>query len=563
MTMKKHNFTLLLIIIFLFTFNIFAQDIMDVPPGNNFQNLVPTIVGDTSATGERANPNRIYRLERDAVYIMSSTLKANYSLRLIAADGDGRPPMLIPGKDAEGADIATLVNIIGSGSINYFKNIFFNGVTLDRVQPTWTQAVIVAADDVSISFEGCVFNAFGGGANTMYGSNHLRAYFRDCVWRNGVSDIHPFIGQQVLLPALLIDTLVVTNCTYFNNTSFWLFQENHTTNYAIIEHNTIFGSAIDDFRMRYLGKAQVRSNLWYGALAYGDTEKSRTAGWYFPGGKQASIAQFTDVPDNILSEAGLTRESRIINLTNNAYFWPQEIKDYWNAFDYVFPPVWMNDSTKSLFDDNDTWPGLVAENNLEIDPKFTDTDMRTWVSSEIAKWATEHRNTSADTTWGKASSKHNYDEHKGVDILNGISWPLPESMAYTDAILLTAGHDGLPVGNLNWDSALRAQYVEPSDITDVDDDSKKDLPNKYSLSQNYPNPFNPSTLIEFSIPNRENVKLEVYNAIGQKISTILNQEMSAGNNSFSFDASNLSSGIYYYTIKSGNFSASRKMILLK
>ena len=223
----------------------------------------------------------------------------------------------------------------------------------------------------------------------------------------------------------------------------------------------------------------------------------------------------------------------------------------------------MNDSTKSLFDDNDTWPGLVAENNLEIDPKFTDTDMRTWVSSEIAKWATEHRNTSADTTWGKASSKHNYDEHKGVDILNGISWPLPESMAYTDAILLTAGHDGFPVGNLNWDSALRAQYVEPSDITDVDDDSKKDLPNKYSLSQNYPNPFNPSTLIEFSIPNRENVKLEVYNAIGQKISTILNQEMSAGNNSFSFDASNLSSGIYYYTIKSGNFSASRKMILLK
>jgi len=457
--MKRFLFSFVFLLSVL-SMQIIAQDIMDVPPGADLKNLVPTIEGDTLATGARANPNRIYRLERDAVYIMSSTLKANYSVRLIAADGVGRPPMLIPGKDAEGKDIATLINLIGSATESYFTNIIFNGVTLDRVQPVWSQAVVVAADDVSINFQGCVFNAFGGGTNTMYGSNHLRAYFRDCVWRNGVSDIHPFIGQQVQLPALQIDTLIVTNCTYFNNTSFWLFQENHTATYAVIEHNTIFTSAIDDFRMRFLGKGNVRSNLWYGALAYGNTDKSMKAGWFFPNAFPGAIIQFTDIPDSILSDVGMTRAERIINLTNNAYFWPQQIKDYWDSYEYVFPSIWMNDSTKSIFTDKATWPGLVDENNVEIDPKFTDVDMDTWILGEVATWCREHRDSSPDTTWGTAASKRNYDEHKGVDILNGISWPLPEDLAYSDATLLTAGHDGLPVGDLNWFPAQKANYVE-------------------------------------------------------------------------------------------------------
>ncbi len=88
-------------------------------------------------------------------------------------------------------------------------------------------------------------------------------------------------------------------------------------------------------------------------------------------------------------------------------------------------------------------------------------------------------------------------------------------------------------------------------------------PVTYSLSQNYPNPFNPSTVIKFSIQKAGLVTLKVYNILGQEVATLVNKEMNAGTYSFNFDASRLSSGVYLYSIQSGNFFQAKKMILMK
>jgi hypothetical protein len=89
------------------------------------------------------------------------------------------------------------------------------------------------------------------------------------------------------------------------------------------------------------------------------------------------------------------------------------------------------------------------------------------------------------------------------------------------------------------------------------------LPDEYTLSQNYPNPFNPATIINYSIPKAGQVKLTVYNAIGSKVATILNEYKPAGNYSVRFNASSLASGIYFYRLESGNYSMAKKFILLK
>ena len=89
------------------------------------------------------------------------------------------------------------------------------------------------------------------------------------------------------------------------------------------------------------------------------------------------------------------------------------------------------------------------------------------------------------------------------------------------------------------------------------------IPEKYSLYQNYPNPFNPSTNIQVDIPKTGETSLVVYNILGQKVTVLLNKELNAGTYTFRFDASKLSSGIYFYTLKSGNFITTKKMILLK
>lgn len=88
-------------------------------------------------------------------------------------------------------------------------------------------------------------------------------------------------------------------------------------------------------------------------------------------------------------------------------------------------------------------------------------------------------------------------------------------------------------------------------------------PLEFALGQNYPNPFNPATLIKFSLAAPGMVNLSVYNALGEKVSTLVNNVREAGNYEVKFDASNLTSGIYFYRLEAGNFVSIKKMMLIK
>jgi hypothetical protein len=90
-----------------------------------------------------------------------------------------------------------------------------------------------------------------------------------------------------------------------------------------------------------------------------------------------------------------------------------------------------------------------------------------------------------------------------------------------------------------------------------------ELPQDFRLEQNYPNPFNPSTTIKFSIPEQSFVKLEVFNTLGEKIATLVSEELKAGNYKYDWNAENFSSGVYYYKLIANDFSQTKKLILLK
>lgn len=106
-------------------------------------------------------------------------------------------------------------------------------------------------------------------------------------------------------------------------------------------------------------------------------------------------------------------------------------------------------------------------------------------------------------------------------------------------------------------------YIVTSDKASVTGINNNSVPDEFSLQQNYPNPFNPSTSIVFSIKEYANVNLSVYNVLGQKITTLINEPMSAGFHNVQFNASNLSSGIYFYRLTAGNETKVMKMNLLK
>jgi len=98
-------------------------------------------------------------------------------------------------------------------------------------------------------------------------------------------------------------------------------------------------------------------------------------------------------------------------------------------------------------------------------------------------------------------------------------------------------------------------------VTGVND--KSQTVSSFELSQNYPNPFNPSTTVNFSVPERTNVSLKVYDMLGREVANLVNGTKEAGSYSVDFNASKLASGLYIYTLKAGSSSMSKKMMLMK
>jgi PKD repeat protein len=130
-----------------------------------------------------------------------------------------------------------------------------------------------------------------------------------------------------------------------------------------------------------------------------------------------------------------------------------------------------------------------------------------------------------------------------------------DSGAYT--VILRASSDlsmmGIDSMEINIDTL-------PTDISDIDN---KLLPTEFSLFQNYPNPFNAVTSIRFGMPEASEVQIAVYNILGQRVTVLLDAWKPVGYHTVKFDASELTSGLYFYKIQSDKFIKVRKMLLMK
>ena len=148
-----------------------------------------------------------------------------------------------------------------------------------------------------------------------------------------------------------------------------------------------------------------------------------------------------------------------------------------------------------------------------------------------------------------------------IDVIDS-TWTLDQAAGYYNYEYVLEDRSG-GVHNPRFAYELLVLSIEKNGGVVSAPDVDGNLPIEYSLAQNYPNPFNPSTTIEFSLPEQSNVKIVIYDALGNQLEVLFSGENSAGTHSLTWNADNYASGIYFYKMQANKFTQVRKMLLMK
>ena len=533
-----------------------------LPPGN----LNNVIMGDTTATGQRQDPNRVYILQQtgsmDTMYFVSAIVLNTYNVTIVGKNNPvtGKPPVVMPFYSADNATPWVYWRSNKKGANITLKNLYFLGTRADGVCAT-SSIIYTLVDSVTVTLDHCVLenfqNAESNGHPIMLKGNGNKVFVTNCEFRNLQSEIPTDpCGVWQLRNTNNLDTAVFENNTFFCVNGGAIGAPGYV-GYIKLDHNTFFmGASGSPIKVGQLTNAEITNNIIYG--------------WNCMGGDSVIIASNTsnqppallglDTLSNLKNAPyNLTESERKIVVKNNVYYWPQGIFDYWKAYndtatyDKIVPTCWMTPRTVGFFADKTTYPNLVAENNDSLDPGFPSSLVQPTIDSLTVYLNTVWANQAAlGRRWVQLASDplnlyadvpDNWESTKGH--------PVPENLRYTNTALYHAGTDNLPLGDLNWFP----------DITGVK--QIETIPSKFELSQNYPNPFNPTTDIKYSITKSGFISLKVFNILGQEVATLYQGFQKAGSYDFSFDASKLASGVYLYRLQSDGLSITKKMILMK
>ncbi|MBZ0200005.1 MAG: T9SS type A sorting domain-containing protein [Ignavibacteriaceae bacterium] len=197
---------------------------------------------------------------------------------------------------------------------------------------------------------------------------------------------------------------------------------------------------------------------------------------------------------------------------------------------------------------------------------------------ELVSFTGELANETVELYWETATEVNNYGFNVELRMENG-EWETigfveghgttnsPKEYSFTDILNLDLNPNLTRIDyrlkQIDNDGTFAYSKTITVDLTTNNSIEDKGIPTVYSLSQNYPNPFNPSTTIKFGLPESGLVDLRVYNNLGEEVARLVNNELAAGYHETTFEASNLSSGMYIYKLISGKFTQTKKLILLK
>ncbi|MBD3287813.1 T9SS type A sorting domain-containing protein [candidate division KSB1 bacterium] len=542
-----------------------APDTVVVDPGVGTLN---------EAVANSDNQGKVFKLKGGelGVYILNADINnIGWHLQVVGEKGD-IPPRIV--RDTEN-DRDHFFAAEGDLTL---KNLFLIYRAINGA-PMRGEVISIYEDSVDVTIEKVIKSEGYGTFVRIREAAMVNLLVKDCMLFNSFHPTnHQSGGWFVWIRGDHTGSYKVVNNTVFNvNGPLFL---NHWKRFdlvenVVVEHNTICLNMRHIFAPMFAIKNYViKNNLFVdpfarGYVGPGDYKGVEYAGDFVdnfdkerPGNEYDGLFAI----DTLAAEWGVAEEDRYIEISNNVVYFTQKIKDWHDAVGAITMP-WFNKTSQEMFD---AYDNFLFKNNVEgVDPVLANP-----LSGEFYDLFIEYEDR---FRMGETMPDRSWDPDGDADPFTW-PWPLPLDLSFqynTEAQQGwdLAGDDGYPVGDLNWFPSMKSDWEAGSQgpLTPISTDvasQPTETPKEYQLSQNYPNPFNPTTTIKYGIKNTDHVKLTVFNMLGQKIKTLVNENVKAGSHQVTWNGTNelgqkVSNGIYFYRLESGKFSQTMKMLLLK
>lgn len=588
-----------------------AQDDVIVIPGgiDNVGLLETTINADTTETGERANPNRIYELEANQFYIQQAPINVNNPGGTITLRGQtgGSKPVIIKQPLNE-------VNIGESFIVGGFaiQNVQYQNLETDGSMPF--RSFTISGENSKLLVEDCfiencngmIFNLNGvtGGANIQISNSYFRDFHNFAQWWSG----------RILQAKVPVDTFIFENNSVSGGGLTVLGQE-CLFDYSVINHNTFINNRKYPFLNQYWKEVYFTNNLFVNGNMVGEDLENVATGGQDPDALLHGIIGVDTIENTIAiqsrfltADSTLTEEvdelsDIIFYVADNVVVYTSTLDDYYNGsldpdFDdapssYLtwsgmegpfkvvnVPGIWKNERTEALINE---YPNIAEANNMIYEFPAVDLGMVTdplpqeaadpFIQWNRSQWGVPEVEAPVREEW-LAYQFGDYDPLTipGVETESAAAGSggitkisdLLEDFSYS--MDLTSNSDGLRIGALHWNdeefdaaaslAAIKEAYALTTNTKEVVQAETFGL-------KNIPNPFNHSTVISFELKESTVVHLSVFDISGRLVETLINRSnLPAGQHSVEFVPTNQAAGTYFYQLTTNQYQANRKMLIL-
>jgi len=521
------------------------------------QFLETFILGDTTTFGTRKDYDRVYVLKRGGSYYVSVSLSNQsvktgaWPLRIKAESGTGARPVIYAYRNTNGAYNTQIFN---NYDVIDLQSVVLVGWSagLEAFDRNVTRLVNGAALGATIILDDCILtDASATLVQTSSAAKYVKATNTTFANSANLKQTNLGNGRAIDFRDVAVDSVYIENCSFLNFTDRVLRHYNALAPIKkfYLNHNT-FVNILAEHGCLSLGRIQgdvkINNNLFVDNFIFGNDSSAYQ-------GTDSRIAEFLYTGE--VGPNGKARMTMVGSVKNDTSFIKWEIR---NNYYSISPAV-------QTFYDTHTPPGLgdLIPLTWHINGKLGADSVNAFqklatpivfgntpaTPLAFAEWFFKPI---AEGGAGKSKSNANFTLAVDFDRKDAAYYQNTLDLKYsTSSPAYTGADNGLPVGATTWWGIVLD--VQKTDV----------IPTTFSLEQNYPNPFNPATKISYNLPKSSQVKLEVFDILGRKVATLVDQFQQVGQYKVDFVASKLSSGVYIYQLSTQDQMMTKKMMLLK